>query len=101
VLEPEQAFRRSVAALAKLLPSLTPAESRELAGLTGAVYQGVSRADRSRLASYFERVRRGDTTAAEEDRAMAVLMKSAEEKLAPYRLVRLRAYYDKAVRAAG
>ena len=34
VLEPEQAFRRSLAALARLLPSLSKAETRELAGLT-------------------------------------------------------------------
>jgi hypothetical protein len=100
VLEPEQAFRRSVAALAKLLPSLTVAESRELASLSSNAYQGVSHADRTRLASYFERVRRGDTTTAGEDREMAALMKVAEEGLAPYRLTRLRAYYDKAVQAS-
>ena len=99
VLEPEQAFRRSVAALTKLLPSLTAAESRELASLSSGAYQGVSHADRTRLASYFERVRRGDTTTAAEDREMAALMKVAEEGLAPYRLTRLRAYYDKAVQA--
>lgn len=101
VLEPEQAFRRSLAALAKRLPSLTAAESRELASLTSAAYAGLTRADRGRLASYLERVRRADTTSSDEDREMARLMKAAEERLAPERLLRLRAYYDAAVQATG
>lgn len=97
VLEPEEAFRRSLAALAKRLPSLTPAESRELASLTGAAYAGLTRADRGRLASYLERVRRADTTSADEDREMAGLMKTAEERLTRERLLRLQAYYEAAV----
>ncbi len=99
VLEPDQAFRRSVAALSKLIPALSQAESRELAGLSTAAYQGVPWASRGRLSSYIERVRRGDTTSAEEDREMARLMKVAEGRLSPARLARLRAYYDKAVLA--
>lgn len=99
VLEPEQAFRRSVAALAKLVPELSQPESRELAGLSAAVYAGLPWAERSRLSSYIERVRKGDTTPADEDREMARLMKAAESRLAPARLTRLRAYYDKAVQA--
>ena len=101
VLEPEQAFRRSLVALAKLLPSLTPAESREVASLASATYQGLARAERERLARYIDRVRRGETTAQEEDREMARLLQQAERRLAPQRLARLRAYYDKAVQAAG
>ncbi len=99
VLEPDQAFRRSLAALARLLPSLSKAETRELTGLTTATYAGVPWADRSRLASYVERVRRTDTTRPEEDREMAALMKSAEEQLTPARRLRLQAYYEKAIRA--
>ncbi len=97
VLEPDQAFRRSVVALSKLIPSLSPAESRELAALSTAAYGGVPWAQRGKLSSYIERVRRGDTTSAEEDREMALLMKAAESRLSPARLARLRAYYDKAV----
>jgi hypothetical protein len=99
VLEPDQAFRRSLAALARLLPSLTPAETRELTGLTTATYAGVPWADRSRLADYVERVRRGDSTRAEEDREMMRLMKTAETGLNPTRRLRLQAYYEKAIRA--
>ncbi len=99
VLEPDQAFRRSVVALARLLPSLSRAETRELTGLTTATYAGVPWADRSRLASYVERVRKSATTRPEEDREMAALMKAAEERLTPARRLRLQAYYEKAIRA--
>jgi hypothetical protein len=98
VLEPEQAFRRSLAALARLLPSLSKAETRELAGLTAATYATVPWAERSRLASYVERVRKGDTTRREEDVEMAAVMKAAEDKLTPARRLRLQAYYEKAIR---
>ena len=99
VLEPDQAFRRSIAALAQLLPALAKEETRELAGLTSATYASVPAKDRRRLASYVERVRRGDTTAPEEDRAMAALMKAAEDRLSPARRLRLQAYYEKAILA--
>jgi hypothetical protein len=99
VLEPDQAFRRSLAALARLLPSLTKDETRELTALTTATYAGVPWADRSRLAAYVERVRKTDTTRPEEDREMAALMKVAEEQLTPARRLRLQAYYEKAIRA--
>ena len=99
VLDPDQAFRRSLAALAKVLPSLTPAETRELTGLTTATYAGVPWTDRSRLDGYVERVRRGDSTRAEEDREMMRLMKAAETGLNPTRRLRLQAYYEKAIRA--
>jgi hypothetical protein len=99
VLEPDQAFRRSVVALARLLPSLSKDETRELTGLTAATYAGMPWADRSRLASYVERARKSATTRAEEDREMAALMKTAEERLTPARRLRLQAYYEKAIRA--
>jgi hypothetical protein len=97
VLEPDQAFRRSLAALARLLPSLSAAETRELASLTTATYAGVPWADRARLAGYVERVRNTKATGPEEDREMAALMKAAEERLGPARLLRLQAYYEKAI----
>ncbi|HSD28020.1 MAG TPA: DUF4339 domain-containing protein [Vicinamibacteria bacterium] len=99
VLEPDQAFRRSLAALARLLPTLSPAETRELAALTTATYAGVPWADRSRLAAYVERVRQTQATRPEEDREMAALMKAAEERLTPARRLRLQAYYEKAIRS--
>jgi hypothetical protein len=99
VLEPDQAFRRSIAALARELPSLSPAETRELTALTTAAYAGVPWAERSRLAAYVERVRRGDSTRPEEDREMMALMKQAETALSPTRRLRLQAYYEKAIRA--
>jgi hypothetical protein len=99
VLDPDQAFRRSLAALARLLPALSPAETRELAALTTATYAGVPWAARARLAGYVERVRNTQATRPEEDREMAALMKAAEERLTPARLLRLQAYYDKAIRA--
>ena len=97
VLDPEQAFRRSLVALAERLPALSKAESRELASLTAAAYAGVPWSDRGRLSSYIERIRRGDTTSAEEDRAMARLMRGAEEGLSAARRLRLQAYYDQAI----
>jgi hypothetical protein len=97
VLEPDQAFRRSLASLARLLPTLSPAETRELAALTTATYAGVPWADRARLAGYVERVRKTQATRPEEDREMAALMKAAEERLTPARRLRLQAYYEKAI----
>ncbi len=99
VLEPDQAFRRSVAALARLLPALSPAETRELAALTTATYSGVAWADRARLDGYVDRVRKTQATRPEEDREMAGLMKAAEERLSAARLLRLQAYYEKAIRS--
>ena len=99
VLEPDQAFRRSLVALARLLPSLSKDETRELTGLTTATYAGVPWADRARLASYVERVRKSAATSPEEDREMAALMKTAEERLSAARRLRLQAYYEKAIRA--
>lgn len=97
VLEPEQAFRRSLVALAERLPALSKDEARELAGLTGALYAFVPWSDRGRLSTYIERVRRGDVTAVDEDRAMARLLREAEEKLPAARRARLQAYYDQAI----
>ncbi len=99
VLEPDQAFRRSLAALARLLPTLSPPETRELTALTTATYAGVPWAERARLAGYVDRVRKTQATRPEEDREMAGLMKAAEERLTPARLLRLQAYYEKAIRS--
>ncbi len=97
VLEPEQAFHRSLAALAKRSATFTKAEAAELGRLTAAIYAGVPWAERSRMASYIERLRRDELTAVEEDRAMARLFQAAEQRLAPTQLLRLQAYYDKSI----
>ena len=98
VLDPDQAFRRSVVALSELLPSLSPAETRELSRLTRATYQGVPRRSRGRLARYIEQVRHSVTTDPALDREMAELMKAAELRLSPDQLQRLQEYYEHAVR---
>ena len=49
------------------------------------------------MASYIERLRRDESTSVEEDRTMAQLFQGAERRLTPTQLVRLQAYYDKAV----
>jgi hypothetical protein len=99
ILEPDEAFRRSLAALMKLLPSLSVAETRELTQLTSATYSALQWGDRTRLSSYIERVRRSGTTRPEEDREAARLLKSAEVQLSATRRLRLQAYYEKAIHA--
>jgi hypothetical protein len=99
ILEPDQAFRRSLAALTRLIPSLSSAETRELTQLTSTAYAALPWADRTRLSSYIERVRRGATTRPEEDRDMARLLKAAELHLPATGRLRLQAYYEKAIRA--
>jgi hypothetical protein len=98
VLEPDQTFRRSVVALAELLPTLSKAETRELSRMTRATYATVPWKNRRRLANYIEAVRRGDTTDPALDRQMAELMKAAELKLTPEQRHRLQAYYERAIR---
>jgi hypothetical protein len=101
VLEPDQAFRRSVVALAQLLPSLSQAQTRELSRLTRAAYATVPWKDRRRLADYIERVRRGETTDPNVDREMAELMKAAELQLSPDQRHRLQQYYEQAILTPG
>jgi hypothetical protein len=99
VLEPDQAFRRSLAALAENIGSLTPAEKNELTRLTTATYAGVPWKDRARLADYVERVRKGAITPPEEDRAMAALLGSAEARLSGEGRLKLQRFYEKAILA--
>ncbi len=97
VLDPEQAFHRSLAALAKRLASLSGPEASELARLTTATYAGMPWAERGKVAAYIERLRRDEPTSVEEDRAMARLFQGAERRLSQAQLLRLQAYYDKAI----
>jgi hypothetical protein len=100
VLEPDQAFRRSLDALARALPAWSVAEAQEMSQLFTATYKEVPPKERPRLADYIERVRAGQLTTTEEDKEMAQLMKGAVQRLAPTRQVRLQAFYEKAIRAS-
>lgn len=97
VLEPDQAFRRSVMALTELLPNLSRAETRELSQLTRAAYSSLPWKSRRPLADYIEQVRRGDTTDPAVDAEMAELMKTAEMSLAPDKRHRLQQFYERAI----
>lgn len=99
VIEPDQAFRRSLQALAENIGSLTPAEKNELSRLTTATYSGVPWKDRTRLAGYVERVRKGDTTTPAEDHEMAELLRSAELRLSAEGRLKLQGFYEKAILA--
>jgi hypothetical protein len=99
LLEPDQAFRRSLQALAENIAALTPAEKTELSRLTTATYSGVPWKDRARLADYVERVRKGATTPPDEDRAMADLLKTAESRLSGEGRLKLQGFYEKAILA--
>ncbi len=99
VLEPDQAFRRSLSALAANIGSLTVAEKNDLTRLTTAAYAGVPWKERERLADYVERVRKGQTTPPDEDRAMAALLKTAEARLSGEGRLKLQGYYEKAILA--
>jgi hypothetical protein len=99
LLEPDQAFRRSLQALAENIAALTPADKTELSRLTTATYAGVPWKDRARLADYVERVRKGATTPPDEDRAMADLLKTAESRLSGEGRLKLQGFYEKAILA--
>ena len=99
VLEPDQAFRRSLAALARLCPRSRRRRRASSPASPPRPTPACRGRTAPRLAAYVERVRKGDTTRPEEDREMAALMKAAEEQLTPARRLRLQAYYEKAIRA--
>jgi hypothetical protein len=97
LLEPVDAFRRSLSALATNIGMLTDKEKAELTRLTTAAYTGLVWKDRARLADYVERVRKGAATTPAEDKEMAELMKQAELRLSSEGRLRLQGYYEKAI----
>ena len=99
MLEPDQAFRRSLSALAENIGTLTEKEKAELTRLTTAAYSGLVWKDRARVADYVERVRKGATTAPAEDKEMAELMKQAEFRLSAEGRLKLQGFYEKAILA--
>jgi len=100
VLEPDQAFRRSLEALSKALPALSKQDSQELGQITTATYAALTPKDRARLANYVARVRDRQLTSSAEDREASRLMKAAILKLPPARRERLQSFYTQAIRAA-
>ncbi len=99
VLEPDQAFRRSIEALVRALPTLTKSETQELTEITSATYGTLAAKDRTRLSAYVDRVRASQATTPQEDREMSSLMKTAVLKLPDGRRLRLQALYEKAIAA--
>ncbi len=96
VLAPEETFRRSQAALRRGLSALSAAETRELARLNDALHARLGARERRRLGDYLARIKENLGTAPAEDRALALVMRTAELKLPPAQLTRLRALYEKA-----
>ncbi len=96
VLSPEETFRRSQAALRRALSALSSAETRELARLNDALHARLNARDRRRLGDYQARIKESLGTSPAEDRALALVMRTAELKLPPAQLARLRALYEKA-----
>lgn len=99
VLEPDQAFRRSLEAMTRALPAWSPAETQEMSQLIAATYASLPAKERGRLAAYIDKVRAGESTSPQDDREMAGVMKGAILRLSPPRRERLQALYEKAVRS--
>jgi hypothetical protein len=100
VLEPDQAFRRSLDALAHAIPTWKGPDLRDIGSLTSATYAALPARDRARLASYIDRVRGGKPTTPQEDKEMCQVMKSAVMRLPPAHRVRLQTLYEQAIRSA-
>jgi hypothetical protein len=100
VLEPDQAFRRSLDALSRAIPTMSKAETADLSQITTATYGSLPWKDRGRLAAYVDRVRNRESTSPGEDKEMGQLMKTAVMQLPPMRRLRLQALYEKAIRGS-
>jgi hypothetical protein len=98
VLEPDQAFRRSIEALCRALVRWKAAEVRELGRLTTAAYAQLPGKDRSRLARYFEKVRANESTSSQEDREASLIMKKAVLHLSAAQQQRFREVCERAIR---
>jgi hypothetical protein len=99
-LDPPSAFRRGVELSSRGLGALSPTEARELEALDATACAALPKGDRDRLTGYRSRVRAGRGAAADEDRAMAGLMKRAVLSLpSAEHLARLQGLYEKAIRA--
>jgi hypothetical protein len=100
VLEPDQAFRRSIEALSKALPTFSKQDSQELGQITTATYAALPPKERALLAAYVARVRDRQPTTAAQDKEASRIMKAAVLRLPPARRARLQQYYEQAVKTA-
>lgn len=100
VLEPEQAFRRSIDALSKALPMLSKKDTQDLGQITTAIYAALVPKDRAMLAAYLAGVREQKPTTAAQDKEASRLMKAAVLRLSPPRRTRLQELYDQAIRTS-
>jgi hypothetical protein len=96
--QPAEVFRRGQLAVSHGISQLSPVESRELRALMQAVYAPLPAKDRARLGAYLERLKAKAVTTPDEDRAVALLMKTGAGKLSKERLARLQAILEKAAR---
>jgi hypothetical protein len=100
VLEPDQAFRRSIEALSAALPTMSKKDAQELGQITTATYATLAAKERSALLAYFARVRERQPTSVAQDKDASRIMKGAVLRLPPARRTRLQEYYEQAIRAA-
>jgi hypothetical protein len=99
VLEPDQAFRRSIEALSRALPSLSKKDSQDLGQITTATYAALLPRDRSALLAYVGRVRDRQPTTSAQDKEASRIMKMAVLRLSPARRARLQEIYQLAIQA--
>jgi hypothetical protein len=99
VLEPDQAFRRSIEALSRALPTLSKKDALDLGQITSATYAALVPKDRSALLAYVARVRDRQATNSAQDKEASRIMKAGVLRLAPARRVRLQEIYQQAIQA--
>jgi hypothetical protein len=97
VLEPEQAFRRSIEALSRALPTLSKRDAQDLSLITSATYAALVPRDRAALLAYVARVRDRQATTAAQDKEAGRIMKVAVLRLQPARRSRLQEIYQLAI----
>ncbi|MBN2372069.1 MAG: hypothetical protein JXO72_16425 [Vicinamibacteria bacterium] len=97
VLEPDEVFRRAQKLAASGIPRLEKTEIAEFRGLNDAMYASIPRRQRNQIARYLEKLRRGELSAAKEDREMRSLLKQATLSLGAEKRARLQALYQKAI----
>jgi hypothetical protein len=97
VLEPDQAFRRSIEALSRSLPSLSKKDSQELGQITSATYAALPYKERAALLAYVGRVRDRRATTPAQDKEASRIMKAAVLRLSPARRSRLQEIYERAI----
>jgi hypothetical protein len=97
VLEADQAFRRSIEALSRALPTLSKKDSQDLGQITTATYAALAPKDRAALLTYVARVRDRQPTTTAQDKEASRIMKAAVLRLSPARRLRLQEIYQLAI----